>query len=85
MISTRNLTRLADIPSLRRVTRALAILSPDWEPRYYERDVAEVDVSAVYRHEPLTAEMVARLNPDIDLASLAEDIAEIGYPEASPR
>jgi hypothetical protein len=59
--------------------------SPDWEAYHCERDVAEADVAAVYRHEPLTAELVARLNPDVDLASPAEDSTEIGYPEASPR
>ena len=52
---------------------------------YHEREIAEVDVAAVYRHERLTPALIARLNPDVDLTSLAEDIAEIGYPEASPR
>ena len=39
MISTRELTRLPDLRSFRRLTRALALLdaimSPDWEYRYY--------------------------------------------------
>jgi hypothetical protein len=39
MISTRDLAKLPDIPSFRRLTRALAmldaILSPDWQYRYY--------------------------------------------------
>ena len=47
---------------------------------YYERDVDVGEVAAIYRHEPLSVELVRRLNPDIDLASLADDIAEIGYP-----
>lgn len=42
MISTRNLAALPDIPSLRRLTRSLAmldaILSPEWESRYYSFD-----------------------------------------------
>ena len=42
MISTRNLRALPDIPTLRRLTRSLAmldaILSPEWEPRYYSFD-----------------------------------------------
>lgn len=47
---------------------------------YYECDVDASDVAAIYRHEPLSVELVRRLNPDIDLASLADDLAEIGYP-----
>ena len=46
---------------------------------YYERDVDVRDVAAIYRHEPLSVELVRRLNPDVDLASLADDVAEIGY------
>src|SRR5262245_52976189 len=42
MISTRDLKRLPDIPSLRRLTRSLAmldaILSPEWQYRYYSFD-----------------------------------------------
>jgi hypothetical protein len=42
MISTRNLDALPDVPSLRRLTRSLAmldaILSPEWEGRYYSFD-----------------------------------------------
>ncbi|MEU3690920.1 hypothetical protein [Streptomyces narbonensis] len=54
----------------------------EWASDYYE---TEVDLEAV-RHvlalRPLTAEVVAALNPETDLAALAEDIAEIGYPVA---
>src|SRR5512146_81173 len=39
MTTTRDLTHLPDIPSFRRLTRALAmldaIMSPEWETRYY--------------------------------------------------
>ncbi|MFH9723623.1 hypothetical protein ACH4M4_11725 [Streptomyces sp. NPDC017254] len=49
---------------------------------YYERPV---DIEAV-RHllalRPLTAEIVAALNPQVTLADLAEDVREIGYPTA---
>jgi hypothetical protein len=42
MISTRNLTDLPDIRSFRRLTRSLAtldaIMSPEWESRYYSFD-----------------------------------------------
>jgi hypothetical protein len=46
----------------------------------YECEVDVEDVAAIYRHEPLGVELIRRLNPDTDLASLADDIAEIGYP-----
>jgi hypothetical protein len=39
-------------------------------------------VEHVYRHQPLTPEVVAQLNPAVSLGELAADISEIGYPEA---
>jgi hypothetical protein len=48
---------------------------------YYEREIDVADASAVYRHAPLTEALVRRLNPAIELESLVEDIAEIGYPD----
>jgi len=48
---------------------------------YYERQIAIADVAAIYRHEPVTEELVRRLNPEVDLESLAKDVAEIGYPD----
>jgi hypothetical protein len=56
MISTRDLQRLPDIPSFRRLTRALAmldaILSPEWEYRYYSFDAhwAEGEMMASMRN-----------------------------------
>ena len=48
---------------------------------YYEVEIAPADVAAVYRHDPLTNALVRRLNPGVDLESLAADMNEIGYPE----
>jgi hypothetical protein len=48
---------------------------------YYEVETALADVAAVYRHDQLTNAMVRRLNPGVDLESLAEDMNQIGYPE----
>jgi hypothetical protein len=50
---------------------------------YYEVDVPLDAVAAIYRHEPLTPELVARLNPAVQLHDLAADLAEIGFPERS--
>ena len=48
---------------------------------YYELVIDVSDVEAIYRHEPLTDALARRLNPDVELESLAADIAEIGYPD----
>lgn len=50
---------------------------------YYECDIDPRDVAAVYRHEPLDAGLVRRLNPECDFASLDDDLAEIGYPRSA--
>jgi hypothetical protein len=49
---------------------------------YYERSIDVADVAAVYRHAPLTGALVDRLNAEVDLESLADDAAQIGYPDA---
>lgn len=53
----------------------------DFARDYFELDVAVSDVAAVYRHEPLTRDLVQRLNPAVSLESLAQDLHQIGYPE----
>jgi hypothetical protein len=50
---------------------------------YYEVEIAPTDVAAVYRHDPLTNALVRRLNPGVDLESLAADMNEIGYPRSA--
>ncbi|MFH8578915.1 hypothetical protein OG468_20415 [Streptomyces zaomyceticus] len=47
---------------------------------YYERAVDIEAVRHVLALRPLTAEIVAALNPGVTLADLAEDVREIGYP-----
>ena len=51
---------------------------------YYEVAIPLDIVANVYRHIPLTTEVVARLNPSVLLTDLASDLAEIGYPDAGP-
>jgi hypothetical protein len=55
----------------------------DFAADYYERQIAPADVAALYGHQPLTRALVRRINPDVNLESLAGDIEEIGYPETS--
>jgi len=49
---------------------------------YFEVECAVEDVAAIYKHAPLTNELIRRLNPEVDLDAVSTDAAEIGYPEA---
>ncbi|WP_137988350.1 hypothetical protein [Streptomyces vilmorinianum] len=51
-----------------------------WAEAYYETPVDAAAVRHVLALRPLTKELVAALNPDVDFAELADDIEEIGYP-----
>jgi hypothetical protein len=51
-----------------------------WAAHYYGRELDLAALEHVYRHRPLTPEVVVRLNPDVSLGELAADIGEIGYP-----
>jgi len=48
---------------------------------YYEVSVDLGAVSDVYALRPLGQELVSSLNAQVDLADLAQDISEIGYPQ----
>ena len=48
-----------------------------WARDYYEREVSLAAVEHVYRHRPLTSEVVAILNPELSLAELVADMNEI--------
>jgi hypothetical protein len=48
---------------------------------YYERQLDAGAVRAVYALEPLSKSLLRRLNADLKLRDLAQDLAEIGYPE----
>jgi hypothetical protein len=47
---------------------------------YYEEDVDLEAITEVFALRPLTDTLVRRLNPDVSVAYLADDIAEIDYP-----
>jgi hypothetical protein len=46
---------------------------------YYETEIPISSVEDIYRHKPLTDEIIRTLNPDISIEDLTEDIEEIGY------
>jgi hypothetical protein len=48
---------------------------------YFDREVPLAAVEAIYRHEELSDELVAKLNPELELSDLMPDAAEIGYPD----
>ncbi|MBV2354096.1 hypothetical protein KUM39_06915 [Streptomyces sp. J2-1] len=48
---------------------------------YYEASIDLGAVSRVHALRPLSQELVSLLNPEVSLASLAQDISEIGYPQ----
>ena len=46
---------------------------------YYEVELGD-EVDAVYRHDPMTAAMIAALNADADVGDVLAELEEIGYP-----
>ena len=54
-----------------------------WSQDYYERDIPLAPIRAIYDHLPLSTELLATLNPDLQLADLATDAEAIGYPLSS--
>ena len=54
-----------------------------WAEEYYEKEFQLEAIQEIFSHEPLTHQMVSRLNKKINLEDLSEDIYEIGYPTSS--
>lgn len=52
----------------------------NWAEQYYELELPETEILAIFEHQPLTDELVQAINPDSSLEDLEEDIEEIGYP-----
>jgi hypothetical protein len=57
----------------------------EWARDYFDIDEVGQNLSLdhvrlVYAHQPLAPELVKAINPNLTLADLADDIAEIGYP-----
>ncbi len=55
----------------------------DWAKDYYYKDVDLDAVNHAYQQKPLTRAVIARLNDEVKLADLKDDIQEIGYPRAN--
>ncbi len=52
----------------------------EWAEEYYEKSIDADVVKKIMNHSPLTSAMVEKLNPNVTLKELIEDIEEIGYP-----
>lgn len=50
-----------------------------WAKEYYEEKISLKAVREIYAHRPLTPELISKLNPDLSLSKLEEDIEEIGW------
>ena len=51
----------------------------EFAQQYYEREVDLDSVNRIYDHQPLTLELVQKLNPDVSLESLTSDLEQIDY------
>lgn len=52
----------------------------DWAEEYFETPVALAAVAQVFKHNPLTDELVKALNADVSLHDIEAELVEIGYP-----
>jgi hypothetical protein len=52
----------------------------DFAKEYFEKSVPLETVRQIYEHEPFSQLDIRRLNPEVDLESLEEELSEIGYP-----
>lgn len=55
----------------------------EFAEQYYERSIDLSTVIDVYERQPLTPQMLVRLNPQITLESLASDLEAIDYPRGA--
>jgi hypothetical protein len=54
----------------------------EFAEEYYETEINISDIEHIYGHQPLTEELIERLNQDVPLKKLKKDIKEIGYPNS---
>jgi hypothetical protein len=52
----------------------------EFAEQYYERSIDLSAIADIYQQQPLTAEILNRLNPEVALENLKSDLEEIGYP-----
>jgi hypothetical protein len=52
----------------------------EWAEGYYERQLPQASVEAIFRFQPITSELVLSLNTDASFENILSDALEIGYP-----
>ena len=52
----------------------------EFAEQYYERSIDLEAVTSIYQHQPLTAEIIKALNPEVSLGGIGPDLEEIAYP-----
>jgi len=52
----------------------------DWADEYYEQDIEISEIKKILNFHPITNEIIQKLNPELTLNNLLDDIKEIGYP-----
>ncbi len=52
----------------------------EWSEEYYEKEFNISVIQDIFLHKPLTNEMIVKLNAEIKIEDLSEDLEEIGYP-----
>jgi hypothetical protein len=81
MVSIETINFLPDIDSLRKLSQSVAmldaILCPEIVQRTHTLDLTVVEY--IYDRQPLTTEIVRRLNMDLSIDDVAKEIKEIGY------
>ncbi len=51
----------------------------EFAEEYYETEIEISDIKEIYEHQPLSEKLVKKLNREVSLEDLQEDIEEIGY------
>lgn len=52
----------------------------EWAEEYYEKKFNIDVIQDIFLHKPLTTEIISKLNTEIKIEDLSEDLEEIGYP-----
>ena len=68
-----------DLPYLNFLTGDSNIYK-EWAEEYYEKEFNIGVIQDIFSHKPLTTEMIVKLNAEIKIEDLSEDLDEIGYP-----
>ncbi len=52
----------------------------EYAEEYFEVDVSLSVIESIYKHLPITGDIISELNSEISLSDISEELDEIGYP-----